>query len=153
MSVMTSEQQPQGLLSPDVFAPELYALEMDRVFGRCWLFVGHESMIPKPHDFFTHFMGESSIIVQRDAEGKIRIYLNKCRHRANIVCPFDRGTARSFTCSYHGWTYKDGTLTGIPHKKDAYRDEFDGAGWGLIEVPRVATMGGLIFGNWDKDAI
>jgi phenylpropionate dioxygenase-like ring-hydroxylating dioxygenase large terminal subunit len=153
MSVMTSELQPHGLLSPGVFAPELYALEMDRVFGRCWLFVGHESMIPKPHDFFTHFMGESSIIVQRDAEGKIRIYLNKCRHRANIVCPFDRGTARSFTCSYHGWTYKDGSLTGIPHKKDAYRDEFDGTGWGLIEVPRVATIGGLIFGNWDKDAM
>ena len=131
MSVMTSGLEPQGLLDPDVFSPEAYALELDRVFGRCWLFVGHDSMVPKPHDFFTHFMGESSVIVQRDALGKVRIFLNKCRHRANIICPFDRGTARSFTCSYHGWTYKDGALTGIPHLKDAYRDELDPSGLGL----------------------
>lgn len=153
MSVMTPELESQGLLDPGVFSPEAYALELDRVFGRCWLFLGHDSMVPKPHDFFTHFMGESNVIVQRDAKGKIRVFLNKCRHRANIVCPFDRGTARSFTCSYHGWTYKDGALTGIPHLKDAYRDELDPAELGLIEVPRVAMIGGLIFGNWNADAM
>lgn len=153
MSVMEPGLDHLGLLGQDVFSPAAYALELDRVFGRCWLFVGHVSMVPKPHDFFTNFMGESNVIVQRDAQSKVRVFLNKCRHRANMVCPFDRGTARSFTCSYHGWTYKDGALTGIPHLKDAYLGELDASDLGLIEVPRVATIGGLIFANWDAHAV
>jgi phenylpropionate dioxygenase-like ring-hydroxylating dioxygenase large terminal subunit len=142
-----------GLLSKKVFSTECFEIELDRIFRRCWLFLGHESMLRKNGDFFTHYIGDSNVIVQRDSNGKIRVFLNKCRHRANIICPFDRGNAKSFTCSYHGWTYKDGELSAVPQIKEAYRNELDLGSLGLIEVPRVATIGGLIFGCWDRNAM
>jgi phenylpropionate dioxygenase-like ring-hydroxylating dioxygenase large terminal subunit len=141
-----------GLISNEVFSEAAHKRELERIFGRCWLFLGHETMIPAPHDYITNFMGVDPVVVQRDAAGTIRVYLNKCRHRGNEICIYDSGNARSFTCSYHGWTYADGKLTGIPHVREAYRNEVDFAKWSLTEVPRVATLGGLIFGCWDPGA-
>ncbi len=153
MNLQTLIDRPSAQISNDVFLPSHYEREIERVFGKCWLFLGHDTLIPKPHDYFTAFMGEDSVIVQRDAKSKIRVYLNKCRHRGNQLCLFDRGNTSAFTCSYHGWTYADGALTGMPFKREAYRGELDLAAHGLIEVPKVAVYGGLIFGCWDAEAV
>lgn len=142
-------ERPNGSISNAVFSAETYERELEQVFGRCWLFLGHESMIPKPNDYFTNFMGIDGVIVQRDDAGRIRVYLNKCRHRGNEVCIYEAGNASSFTCAYHGWTYVNGALTGMPFAKEAYGDDIDRAKLGLVEVPRIATLGGLIFGCWD----
>jgi len=143
----------RGLIADRVYSPELYDRELERVFGRCWLFLGHDSMIPNKHDYFTHFMGETNVIVQRDGARRIRAYLNKCRHRGNLVCPYDRGNARSFSCAYHGWVYSDGRLTGVPYSREAYAGDINMDEWGLVEVPCLASFGGLIFGSWDADAM
>jgi phenylpropionate dioxygenase-like ring-hydroxylating dioxygenase large terminal subunit len=142
-----------GLISNEIFSAEFHERELERVFARCWLFLAHESMIPLPHDYVTCLMGSTSVIVQRDAKGAIRAYLNKCRHRGSEVCVYESGNAASFTCAYHGWTYVDGELTGVPGLRDAYRSELDRSKWGLVEVPRVVTFGGLIFGCWDAAAM
>jgi len=129
---------------------EIHALEMERIFARCWLFLGHESQIPNPGDFVTSRMGEDAIILCRDSNGKVHAFLNTCRHRGNAVCLFDRGNTRTFTCSYHGWSYDlEGKLTGVPFLTEAYYDQLDKNAWGLIEVPGLQTYGGLIFGSWD----
>ena len=53
----------QKTVSPRVFSdPEVYRAEQEQVFGRCWLFVAHESQIPQPGDFVTHYMGEEQVI-------------------------------------------------------------------------------------------
>lgn len=143
----------EGLVSNEVFSPEMHRREMERIFGRCWLFLGHDSIIPEVHDYFTTYMGDAGVIVQRDAKGKIRVFLNKCRHRGVEVCLFDTGNARTFTCSYHGWSYSDGNLVTMPYVKEAYGEGMDRSKWGLVEVPRVAQLGGLIFATWDPDAV
>ncbi|HEX4409418.1 MAG TPA: SRPBCC family protein [Xanthobacteraceae bacterium] len=145
--------QKHWLIGDQVFAQDIYQRELETVFGRCWLFVGHDSMVPKPHDYFTHFMGETGVIVQRDGAGRIRGYLNKCRHRGNIVCPYDRGNAKNFSCAYHGWVYSDGKLIGVPHSDEAYAGGINFDEWGLVEIPKLQSWGGLIFGCWDPDAI
>lgn len=142
-----------GLISNQVFSEEFYDRELSRVFGKCWLFLGHDSLIPQKHDYFTTYMGEDSVIVQRDSSSRVRAYLNRCRHRGTTLCVYDNGNAPSFTCSYHAWTYADGALIGVPNRRDSYFGELDFGAHGLIEVPRVAVYGGLIFACWDTDAV
>lgn len=143
----------RGLVSRSLYSDkEIYLQELDQVFGRCWLFVGHESQVPNPNDFAANYMGEDPILVTRDAKGKIHALLNMCRHRGNRVCRADLGNSPSFMCTYHGWTFAtDGKLVGVPGYKEAYFEELDRSQWGLIEA-RVETYKGLIFANWDKSA-
>ena len=42
-----------GLISRRIFNdPEIYQQELRNVFARCWLFLCHDSQIPRPGDFF-----------------------------------------------------------------------------------------------------
>lgn len=133
---------------------DVYERELRSVFARTWQFLGHESMVPRPGDFVSLPMGNDAVILWRDKEtGRARVYLNKCRHRGNKVCLFDRGSSNSFTCSFHGWTYDTGgNLTGVPREKEAYRNRLDRGSLGLVEVPRLETVNGILFGNWDPGA-
>lgn len=148
-------QAERGLVSRRLFVePEVYQLELERIFARCWLFLCHESQLPNPGDFLTTYMGEDPILVTRGKDGKIRAFLNSCRHRGMRVCRADAGNAAAFTCAYHAWTYaSDGRLIGVPNYQDAYAEELDKEQWGLVPVPRLERYAGLIFGNWDANAV
>jgi 2-chlorobenzoate 1,2-dioxygenase len=85
--------------------PGLFELELDRLFGRAWLLLGHTSQVKRPGDFFTTRMGRESVIVTRHADDAIHVLLNRCAHRGSRVCDAARGHARQLVCPYHGWTY------------------------------------------------
>jgi len=144
----------EGRISPAIlFDEDVYELERERLFGRAWLVVGHEDMIPKPGDYVTNYMGEVPVMVTRDLAGKIHVLVNRCMHRGNQVCLFDRGNVQQFVCSYHGWTYDvAGKLIGVPLEEPLYRDELNKAENGLEEVPRVANFKGLLFASFDAAA-
>ena len=105
-----------GQISREIFVnDEIYQEELERVFTRAWLFVGHESQIPNPGDFFVSSMGEESVILCRDRAHKVHVFLNSCRHRGMKVCRYDEGNTAVLTCPYHGWSYStDGKLVGVP---------------------------------------
>jgi phenylpropionate dioxygenase-like ring-hydroxylating dioxygenase large terminal subunit len=69
------------------------------------------------------------------------------------LCRADAGKAKTFSCTYHGWTYDlGGRLVNVPSEDDAYRNGIDKSEWGAIKVTQVATYKGFIFGNWDPTA-
>ena len=118
-----------GQISREIFVnDDIYAQEQERVFARSWLFVGHESQIPNPGDFFASRMGEESVILCRDRAGAVHVFLNSCRHRGMKVCRYDDGNTTVFTCPYHGWSYgTDGALVGVPFFREAYHSALDRA--------------------------
>lgn len=145
----------QGLVSTDIFTdPALYARELDRIFRRTWLYVGHDTQIPEPGDYLTNYLAENEVIVIRGRDRQVRVLRNQCAHRGNKVCLFDRGNAPAFSCTFHGWRYDDqGQLVGVPFLAEGYHGEVDFAGWGLQRAPRVESYGGFIFASWDRDIV
>lgn len=151
----------KGTLDRRIFADEsIYQSELEHIFARAWLFVAHESQIPNPGDFFLSRMGEESVIVTRDMQGKVNVLLNTCRHRGMQVCRYDIGNTSHFVCPYHGWSYSidgslgklPGELDGVPYYKIAYHEELDKAKWSLVRVAKVENYKGLIWATWDPDA-
>jgi len=144
----------KGTLDRDIFVGEqIYQEELEKVFGRAWLWVGHESLIPNPNDFFLTYMGEDPVILTRDAKGEVHAFLNMCRHRGNRIVRADDGNAKNFMCSYHGWTYSnEGKLVSVPGLQEAYYGELDVDNLGLVPVAHLDTYAGFVFATWDKQA-
>ncbi|MCL6547766.1 MAG: aromatic ring-hydroxylating dioxygenase subunit alpha [Alicyclobacillus sp.] len=143
----------EGRIPAYIFShPAVHALEMEHIFLKTWLFLGHQSELPRPGDYVTRELGGHSVIVQRGQDGTIRTFLNMCRHRGMRICRADRGCQSTFTCPYHGFTYDDhGRLIGVPYQKDAYVNGLDKSGMGLIEA-RTELYGSLIFATWNDEA-
>ena len=131
----------RGLISREIFvSPEFYQEELERLFSRAWLFLGHDSQIPNPGDYFVSRMGEESVILCRDAHGKVHVFLNSCRHRGMKVCRCEQGNTSLFVCPYYLWSYAtDGKLQGVPLYRARYMTAADRAAWSLIEVPKLKS--------------
>ncbi len=123
--------------------PAVFARELERIFARSWLLVGHRSQVASPGRHVTARVGDEHVIVVNDG-GTVRGLYNVCRHRGHELVTADEGTASSFTCPYHAWTYGlDGVLLSAR-----------GEDVGEVQIPGVAveSLGGFLFVNLDPDA-
>jgi phenylpropionate dioxygenase-like ring-hydroxylating dioxygenase large terminal subunit len=142
-----------GTINNAIFShPDIYEQELEQIFARMWLFVGHESQIPKPGDFVRSRMGEEQVIVTRGLDRQVHVLLNSCAHRGNMVCRYDHGNSLAFTCSFHGWVYgSDGALKALPPGSDELYSALRKEEWGLLPA-RVETFQGTIWATWDQSA-
>jgi phenylpropionate dioxygenase-like ring-hydroxylating dioxygenase large terminal subunit len=131
--------------------PDIFQEEMDKIFHRWWLYLAHESEVREPGDYRLVWMGRKPVIVCRDEEGSINVFLNRCTHRGSTVCQSERGNAAFFRCWYHGWTFDNkGRLIGVPFPT-RYGSSFHKEELGLVRVPRVGVYRGFIFGALGED--
>ncbi|HXG36983.1 MAG TPA: Rieske 2Fe-2S domain-containing protein [Dehalococcoidia bacterium] len=128
--------------------PDIFDLEMENIFYRAWVYLGHASEIPDGGDYKTTFIGQQPVIMSRNADdGQVYVFYNRCRHRGATVCQQEYGSGNFFRCAYHGWVYNNrGELVGVP------TPEYYGAGFrkeemGLDPVPRVDNYRGFIFAS------
>lgn len=141
---LIQEDRVHGSLYTD---PAIFDEELDRIWYRTWVYVGHESEVPEPGDYVRKNIGPQDVIMVRDDDGAVQLVLNRCAHRANLVCEDQRGNAKSFRCPYHGWTFRNtGELLGFPFRsgydKDTSEMDLD-----LARVPRVDSYQGFVFGS------
>ena len=146
----------QGWIPTRIYSdPAVFDAEKRTLFSRTWHFVAHESEIPNDGDYVVRRVLEDSFIVARGDDGKVRAFLNLCRHRGGQVCRNESGNTKRFICPYHSWAYKsDGSLAGVPYHQEAYGGDaqLNRAEFGLLAPPHTKIFNGLVFINLDPDA-
>src|SRR5579864_3791871 len=125
---------------------EIYAREVERIFGRRWLCVGRAEQIPNSGDYFLAEPFDESLIVVRGPDGKVRALYNVCRHRGTRMCEAKSGRfSGAIQCPYHAWTYGlDGRLIAARNMADS--PGFDKSEWPLNEAA-LAEWEGFLFVN------
>ena len=123
---------------------EVFDAEIERIYGRSWLFLCHDSQLKEPGDFFEAVMGKDNVLVVRQKDGSVAAFLNSCTHRGNAVCRAEEGNARSFLCTYHGWSFGiDGRLKGVPGYKDLYHSDFEKSCYDLVRIAQLDNYRGF----------
>jgi Rieske 2Fe-2S family protein len=121
--------------------PEIFALDMERVFRRQWLFAGHTCQLREPGDYFTMDVGADSLIIIRGDDGEVRALFNTCRHRGSRICTESHGHAGKLVCPYHQWVYdRAGRLTSARWMGE----DFDRSEYPLHQA-HLRVLEGLIF--------
>ena len=129
--IVDDREKKRFLLDREVLVSEdVLRTEMARIFGRCWIYVGHASELKKPGDFRSRKVAGRPVIFCRDQAGKFHCLFNTCRHRGAIVCTEREGNRRRFQCIYHGWTYgNDGRLVRRARRRRLRRELRQGRVW------------------------
>jgi p-cumate 2,3-dioxygenase subunit alpha len=132
---------------------EIFKAEYDKVFNKCWLYIGHESEIAKKGDFVRRIIAKRNLVFNRDMDGNLNAFFNTCPHRGAEVCRESKGNAKHFTCMYHGWIFAaNGQLKSLPGE-ERYSADFKAQNRGnLVPVPRFENYRGMCFVNFDTDA-
>ncbi len=135
--------------------PAIFELEMQRLWGRAWIFVGHESQVAGPGDFITTTLAREPVIMVRNQDdGRVRVLLNRCGHRGAMLTRKAFGNARIFRCPYHAWCYRhDGSLAAIPHPAGYENTGFNPGdpALRLDRIPRVDSYRGFVFASLAAD--
>jgi benzoate/toluate 1,2-dioxygenase alpha subunit len=136
-------------VNPAVYTREdVFDLEMDRIFHRLWVYVGHESELSEPNDFKVARVGKYQVLITMGEDRRVRGFVNRCTHRGNVLCRVGRGRSKFFRCIYHGWTFNNqGEVVGIPDR-EGFPQDYDVSRLNLEEV-KVGVYKGFIFASVD----
>ncbi len=136
--------------------PEIFELEMERIWSRAWIYVAHESQISERGDFYTTDLVGQPVLLVRHDDDTFNLFFNRCAHKGTKVIELESGRATLLRCGYHGWTYKtDGTCHHITGGDQAYKAlglSKNSECMNLVRVPSVASYRGFIFASLTDNA-
>ncbi|MDH4072138.1 MAG: aromatic ring-hydroxylating dioxygenase subunit alpha [Gammaproteobacteria bacterium] len=127
-----STEQLAGLVLPTkvhrkVYTdPEIFDLEMERIWAKTWIFIGHESQVPEKGSYVTLNYGRVPVVMVRDNDNAVHVLHNRCGHKGAKLVDKPCGKIPAFRCCYHGWRFRlDGKLLGVPHMPGYDGTDFD----------------------------
>jgi len=134
----------------DVYvSEEVFQLEMAHMFPNSWVYVGHDSQVPNPGDYYGTTIGTQPVLLVRHIDGKVHVLHNRCPHKGTRITSETCGnTGKFFRCPYHAWSFKtDGSLLAIPLKKGYENTGFEQshAAPGMAPVRHVRNYRGFVF--------
>jgi Rieske 2Fe-2S family protein len=114
--------------------PALFRQEQEKIFETSWIAAARSAELDAPGAFRTLDVGRENVILVRGRDGRLRAFLNVCRHRGARVCMERSGVARrNIQCGYHAWTYGlDGRLVAAPNLNSM--PDVDRGEYGLVPV-------------------
>ena len=133
--------------------------EQECIFrGATWNYLCLEAELPEAGSYRTTFVGETPVVVVKDADGEIYAFENRCAHRGALIALEKSGRADSFQCVYHAWSYNlQGDLTGVAFEKGVKGQGGMPASFCKEEHgPRKLRIGvycGLVFGSFSDDVL
>lgn len=152
------------LVRPDKVHRSLYTdsrifeLEMDRIFGQAWIYVGHESQIPDIGDFHQALIGRESVFMIRGEDRAVRVLFNRCPHKGSRLVSLPSGNigtqGKMLRCPFHGWNFHfDGRLASVPARQGYAGTCFDEKSpeFSIRQVPRHASYRGFVFASLAKE--
>lgn len=135
--------------------PDIFDLEMERIFEKTWQFCGHESQIPNPGDYWTFLIGRQPMVMVRGADGGISVLYNRCPHRGVMVLGSRKGNAGdALTCPYHAWRFDfKGKIESVPLERGYKETRFDKADplFSMKPAARVGEYRGFVFASLAAD--
>ena len=126
---------------------DIYEQEINRVLGRSWQIVCHESESGQIGDFYYVRLPGWPIVIVRGTDNVVRAFFNTCRHRGALVVGDACGHASSLRCPYHFWVYSlNGDLIGVPGDEAYEGSGFSKDQFGLVPLHCEVRLG-LVFVN------
>jgi phenylpropionate dioxygenase-like ring-hydroxylating dioxygenase large terminal subunit len=131
--------------------PAVFEIEKEKIFKKVWLYVGHESLIPNPGDYYCTTLVGQPVVLSRNVDDSVHVIFNRCGHRGAKVLNRKRGNAKLFSCMYHGWGFRpDGQLAGVPMRVDFPEKALEEPQSGMVSLPRVETYRGFVFASFNE---
>ena len=103
-ALLRNRKPGYSLDAPFYLSPEVFAADMEIIFGRHWIYVGVEPDVPEPGDAMTVDIGKNAIFIVRDDDMGLRAFHNVCRHRGSRILDVACGSVGNLVCPYHHWT-------------------------------------------------
>lgn len=98
--------------------PDIAVAEREKIFEHFPMMALHSSQLPESGSYVTVKLNRSEALVTRGKDGRVRAFLNMCRHRGATLVAEAEGKQGRFSCPYHGWTYtNEGELIGLTFKQ------------------------------------
>ncbi len=120
--------------------PLQWQREMETIFLQMPLLTALSCELPQVGDFVSYSILGRPILLVRGEDGRVRTFLNVCRHRGARLTHAAWGNAERFVCPYHAWSYgRDGALLGVPDRDSFGALQIDG----LLALPTEERAGAV----------
>ena len=130
------------------FDEKYYQKELLKIWNNEWVYACHINNLNKPLSYLTLNISKYNILILKDKNNSISVYLNSCRHRGSMICKEKKGFLNNniLICPYHQWSYDASSGKLLKTSSFVVPKDFDYSKHSLKKI-NFKIWNGLIFIN------